>query len=64
MELASAALAELQSRSYRVFVSANDGLTDRYGSDLLLAEAFDRQERELASNVRQAIGLRPPRESV
>jgi cell division GTPase FtsZ len=62
--LASAALAELQSRSHRVLVSANDGLTDRYGSGLPLAEAFDRQERELASSMRQAIALPSPSESV
>lgn len=64
VERASAALAELQSQSRRVIVSPNDTLAERYGSDLPLAQAFDRQERELAANVQQAIGLHSPSESV
>ena len=64
VERASAVLAELQAIASRVIVSPNDALAERYGSDLPLAEAFDRQERELAIAGRKAIGLHSPSGSV
>ncbi len=64
IERASSVLAELQAGASRVIASPNDALAERYGSDLPLAAAFDRQERELAGAVRQAIGLYSPSGSV
>lgn len=55
VEQASAVLAELKTSARRIIVSPNDALTERYGDELPLAEAFDRQERDLAEAIRRVI---------